>query len=369
MNLKISNIIINKGECNIKKTISLIVSMLLIMLIPMEALAATDFQHEKNIFLLDDISEIGSCVLRTNTSYKETSVLDNKTMSKILSLDGSNVDKCEEIFENIGIKYIEGSSKQQEIVQNLDNIKRITSSASYVKICEDGTQVLLSEKQCLDEISKTNEINDNNGISRSSIISDNAEPKTSDNGYMKMVVGYFYKGNGYFTIASQWEWLKEPTCRFKDAFSLFTTEMIWNNTGTKSYERVIYYTRESNGLGKEDVVESSSEDPVIESSGVYYTWNLPNDAISSDDVVRNYDFMCQMWATARVQDYDDYTQYLDIYTTYIHKKVALIDSYSIAYNRKGVSLSLSGVSQIVKQTYTHYFGWNYIDPAREAGEV
>lgn len=168
-----------------KKFFSLIISMLLIMLIPMETLAATDFQHEKNIFLLDGISKIESCILKTNTSYKETSVLDNKTMSRIISLDGSNVDKCEEIFENIGIKYIEGSYKQQEIAQNLDNIKRITSSASYVKVCEDGTQVLLSEKQCFDEISKINDVGDNNGISRSSIISDNAKSKTSDNGYMK----------------------------------------------------------------------------------------------------------------------------------------------------------------------------------------
>lgn len=348
-----------------------VTTLLLIIAVPMEALAVTDIQCEINVFLLNDVSKIENCVLKTKSRNFEVRTFDKKTMHKIMSINGSNSDKCKAIFESIGIKYIENSYKQQEIIENLNDINYIISNTSYIKICEDGTQTVLSENQCLNEVAELSE-NSNNYNSRktlSSTIYDYADPKTSNNGYMKTTVGYFYQGNGYFLIVSQWEWLKEPACRYKDAFSLYAIGMLWNNVGTKSYEKVIYYTRESSGMGKENIVESTIEDPTIDQSGVYYTWNLPNYAVSSDDTIRTYDLMCQMWATARVTDYDDFTQELAVYTAYVHKKVAISGSYSISAASKGVKLGLSSSLGISSQTYDHYFKWDYIVPARQAGEA
>lgn len=337
-----------------KKFFIIIMCAFLALLLPVQTLAADSVVYQMNVAFMDDISDLSKCIIIEADSLNETKRIDTQTMNRIKSLKGTNKEKALEIFNNMEIQFIEESLTQKQIIDNLNSIKTVSTSTSYLKISEDGTQTPITKEKCISDIKKLNQAEE---AKRSSLIYDGSELPESTNGYMRLSIVYFYEGNGYFIVVGEFEWLREPLNRWTDAFSLYSPYMAWDNYGTNSFEKVTRYITSSGNI----VSDSSKADPEIENSGAFYTWNLPG--------LANRDLLCQIWATLRVQDYDDYTQQLTVFSRYAHKKISLDTSFSISTDGKGVDLGVSFAVGIQVDYYRHHFSWDYYIPALQAGEV
>lgn len=297
-------------------------------------------------------------------------------MKKINDIKADKKTIGAELFNNLGIEYREESIMQQYVIDNLNNIKNISVNTSYTKVGDDGTVTFMDKDTCLNEIAElTAESSSVATTSSGPAITDiyDSESKPSDNGYMESTIAYFYNGNGYYTIAGEWKWLKQPAITRKDAFSLFSNYLVWANSGGKNYEKVTsyhsYQTQNGQVIQNKTITNTTQSDPKIQQDGVFYTWNLPTSTSTStfSSVYTNY--MCQLWAYARVHNYDDFTQQLSVYSRYVHKKTSLSSSYSIATAVKGVKISISESSSLSPaKAYPHYFAWDYADDARANGE-
>lgn len=337
-----------------KKFFIIIISAFLALLLPIQALATDSVRHQMDIAFMNDISDLRKCIIIDADSLHETRKIDTQTMNRIKSLNGTNKEKTLEIFNNMEIYFTEKSLTQKRIIDNLHSVKSVVTNTSYLKISEDGTQTPITKEKCISDIEKLNQVEEAN---RSSLIYDGVELPESSNGYMRSSIGYFYEGNGYFTIVGEFEWLRKPLNRWTDAFSLYSPDMAWNNINTNSFEKVTRYITPSGEI----VPGSSKADPKVENSGAFYTWNLPS--------LVNDGLLCQIWATLRVQNYDDYTQQLTVFSRYAHKKISLDTSFSISTDGKGVDLGVSFAVGIQVDYYPHYFSWDYYIPAFQAGEV
>ena len=356
-----------------KKAFTILMTLILVVSMHLEIAAVDSMSHKLKIVSMDDISDIKKCVLTENVGLNEIKKIDTSTLNKINTLDVSNKEKVKEIFCNLGITFIDESSKQQYIVDNINNIKSITSNISYLKVAPDGTQTLIDKNTCLAEAKraqlKENLSYSSYGMSRNVVGGGSEDNDTYT--YMRLAIGYLYLGNGIYELVGEWEWLNEPVCRFEDAFSLYALGLFWAPKNINAYEKVTRYQMRitTNGVVQFDqpVYDSSTADPTIDEDGIFYTWSLPNTTISAAQTVRCTDFMCQIWAGAMVVDFDDYTQLLALHSRYVHKKLAIFSSYSIVPEEYGVDLSFT--LGIQKDIFKHYHPWNYYNDARNAGET
>lgn len=356
----------------IKKIICLLMVVMLVMSIPLQAVAVNEIKYNFSVASIDDVSDIHKCVLVDTIGKYEVRKVSSFAMQKINSIEDDKETIIAELFNNIGISFFEESSMQQHLTEDLDAIKNISVNTCYTKIDKNGTITFMDKDTCLNEIAELNRGKTSNVTRGSGIISDGNED-TSDNGYMKSAIAYFYNGNGYYILVGQWEWLIEPAITRKDAFSLYSTNMIWGNSGENNYEKVTsyhsYMTQNGQVIQNKKITNSTQADPSIESDGVFYTWNLPTSSSSASHANVYTDYMCQLWATARVEDYDDYTQQLSVYSRYVHKKVSLAVTYALSAAKKGVAIGASGSSSTAEsKAYPHYFSWDYKDDAIANGE-
>lgn len=338
-----------------KKILSMLIVIVFVALVPIQTLATDSVNRQINVFLMDDVTDLSKCVFSVQSGLSEIKTIDTPTMNKIKSLDASVEEKTVEIFENIGITYSVNNQSHIGIIEDFNNIKSVSSSTSYVKISENGTQTVMSKENCLKEVNK---IKQDNTAARSTIISD-GNYKTGE--YMRLAIVYFYSGNGYFTLVGEFEWLTAPFNRWTDAFSLYSPQMNWENINTDSFAMYTQY----NNRNDEIIDDWSYEDPEVESDGAFYEWNIPGLHLTKN---KDAKLLCQIWATLRVQDYDDYTQSLTIYSRYAHKKISLNASFSISPDENGVDLGADILPAMQVDYYSHYFTWDYAVPARQAGE-
>lgn len=359
MNSKVFKRLINGGNL-MKKLIIFLLAIVMSMTIPIQVLAYDEVLHEFPVLTLNSVYEIQKCVQIQKTGLSEIKSIDKRTMMKINGINADEKEKAMAIFDSLGIVFVNDSAQQKSIANNIENIQHIETSTVYSKVDANGQQIYISEEECMEKIKEYN----SNTITNAKTKSKPSDYIEDDEGYVRKTIAYFYLGgNGKFSLLGQWEWLTTPICRFKDAFSLYTTDLRWENKNKGAYEKIVSYKTSLYQSNGEQIVnieaESTQEDPTISEDGVFYEWDLPNDSSGINSSLTHSDFICQIWGTAYVQDYDDYTQELCVYTRYVHKKLSIASSYSISPDKKGVKLnSLLSIST-TQTAYAFHFTWDY----------
>lgn len=368
-----------KGEIINEKSFIIFIAFIFITILPVQTISVSDnIAHKLSVLSLNEISDIEKCILTKNVGLSEIKTVDDLTLKTINKLDESNEEKVQEIFDSVGIAYVEESKMQKEIIESLDTITNISVSTRYMKVDENGTQTVMSKEDCFSELQalETTDtvvgLSANNSIqTRSSVSAGAAESAIDDYGYMQSDIAYIYAGSGEYLIVGQWQWLKTPLTRLEDGFSVCSPNMTFAGKSTNSYEKITSYRLKTyaNDVLQIDRTEknTSQKDPKIhdENIAVYYTWDLPNDANSLSNSVDCSEFMCQLWATATVTDFDDYTQMLSITSRYIHKK--LTTSAEFGFSVTG-GLILDVTLGIAKKDYDHSFVWNYLTDVEALNE-
>ncbi len=168
---------------------------------------------------------------------------------------------------------------------------------------------------------------------------------------------------GWYLFSTTNEWLKMPTFRMTDAFSLYCADAAWSDKPSDFFSDMYY---EYHGLNSQtwetfedySLTEKGTQDLVIKPTGAYYTWNLP------DDITQQYYYLTvdkmnfMMWGKARVK-YPAMETSTNLYSRYEHVHPVILIQPSFSWDTSGTfGVSAGGIS-LDKTTYyahnlTHY---------------
>lgn len=298
----------------------------------------------------------------------EYTYISDANMQKLLSIKKSNSALIDYIFDEFSCEKMKYSPQYENLVSPDFEIGEIIFKDSYCVVSEDGECIEVPKDICY-KMMEDEEVSVNREASVSTLNSDisNSETTESANGYMRTSVSAICDKNGkkgsYLFIAV-FEWLKMPLIRLTDAISLASTTFTWDNLSDSSYNlSFLSQLSQTNSEGVTNIYEyadniTGPEDP-IQSTGFYYKFNLPNNALSSSGDSIWTAFVFVLSASGRVTNYGNIEQQLSVTAKYAHSQIKVpLLGFSWDTN-SGSSLGVSIRGDLHSQYYGSYLSWDY----------
>ena len=317
---------------------------------------------------------VSSGVSITSTVEKNTykASVDVPNMAKVRDFiaadEESALDLCAAILIALGLgeNTVERLSRSEILSMFADNIE-ITVEIRYVKVSEDGTETILSREECLGQaaivesqrmeyieskissfMSGYAESSDSEGGSRGSI---NDGYDISSDSYVEIISISTYIDpttmageNGWYDFKGIFNWLSTPSDRYTDALSLYASGFIWS-TNALDYRSTFTRTlllvsnvRIPPITTTTTTIPKSGTERVMQSGGVYFSWDLPKDFqyLDFDGLIllQYKDFSFTIDGRARVTNYNSGYAF-NLHTRYIHLKDSII-SPSLGWESTGL---------------------------------
>lgn len=323
-----------------KKLLSIITAILFLGIFPITSFAMSKSYLSREIINTETLAD--GTVLKTinNSNLKK---VQNKSLA-------SGYDEAKNIMEELGIKINENLESHKKVLECVNSARSISVISQYIKIDKNGVQTVLSEEECIKKIEQDKALTVLNNLWFDGV--DNI----SEDGYMQQGIAVIYTGEepGKYVIIGQHEWLKDPSTRLTDAYSLYSPDLRWPNIKTNSYCKVLSYTKKDYIYGDEEVYEEEMIDPKVLDTGVYYSVELPRGAGSHTICT---DIYVQIFATAELQSKSNLNQTMTVYSKYVHDElgVALDFGWTVGSSLPGVTI----VGALLKKEYGLHYTWHY----------
>lgn len=271
------------------------------------------------------------------------------------------------ILDKLEIPIARYSSVYKDLLSDPCEIGDIIFKDSYCIVDTDGNCVEIPKKDCLKAIEKEKKKQEN---STNAVISV-TEETTSENGYMRIstsAICHKKKPVGTYGVIATFQWLNNPITREKDAVSLSSTGLLWENVSEGNYSFIqTMKKQETDNSGifrEEDVVESTTTPTFINTGeGLYFEFHLPINSLGANGngSLRWGEFAYMVSGYARVRFYNQPDQLLALYAKYAHvqiRSLATIDfGWSIGSDSApGVTISKGA---LIKNYYYNYLCWDY----------
>lgn len=313
-----------------------------------------------------------------NKKVSSISQVGLKRYRNILSKQNLSESKINsEILESMGFNVT--SMPQEEIDYILSNAVDITVSESFIQVNQNGDMLELSEAECMKKVSeelqerKVNkemdkDTQDNIETSMGTLSNDGSNTETSADGYMRIITAAYYISpassgeKGWYNVSASYEWLITPNYRMIDAMSLYASNCAWSQSSNDYYSYFSYKERFVTTGGTQDVNYRtvSSNDRVIKTTGVYFTYDLPNDS-GNVSWYRYSEFYFYMRGKVRISDFMN-PRAFNVFSRYEHVYSSInvqpsfgwssSDPYGVSANI-GVSL-VNNVDSFYSMCYVSY---------------
>lgn len=333
-------------------------------------------------------------------TYCVSDLLKEKTVDgkRVMHLDGTDMhllkastayaadsEKIAEIFCALG--YTDSVIDQLEknlSINSLDEIQSIQSTTSFIK--ENyltNQQFVLSEKECLQELSQLESGNDDIIYYAASQNKSHENTPIADfTGYMKITISAIHTPNyggkntvGRYMFLVGCEWLRMPITRIQDCISLSGMAFTWPGKvvdGVENYMLVSSYTMTS----RDGTTGVTSNTPILkekgasaanmnENIGVYYKVDMPPMGWASNGSFVTYkDFSVVLMATARILDYNNRYQEPGVVVNYSHVRAAIKTDFTIGWHQdskedKGFKAKIAVSLTTKTVNYSDALSWDY----------
>ena len=308
-----------------KKTISIILSILLVIPISVQASAISSSSEY-------EMSGLELSIKRLNANIRGK----------------SDVEFAEEILSDMGMsdRMINclSDDKKEEFAQS----NRIIKNEEYIQIDEDGNENYLTKMQ-YENINS----NYNNDVSVCSQGDNWYVPDDGKNSSFARQLWIFETKNapsGTFGIIGTYEWKSMPFWRGLDVITVSAEEMTFDRSSFST--TVIYDSVYTNaGITVEEQIMNyydmnNTSDLHLQGieNGIYFKYNLPNDGISigsslPSSYCKNLGFITT--ASGEISHPELQTRF-NVYFNYFHQKIGL-GSVGVSVSANGASFSVSPV--------------------------
>lgn len=317
-----------------------------------------------------DASNFISLEVVGNKNIRRISEVSLKRYRDVLAKQSSSESEINrEILESLGVDT--AAIPPEEIDYLMSQAADITVSESYVQVDQNGNMVELSEAECMQKVADEQlhraeiaQEHSSDPISYSVKSNDGFNDETSSDEYMRIwtIASYVRPGSsgekGWYDVAAAFDWLLVPNYRMTDAMSLYADGCAWSQNSSDYYSYFNYKERfvTTGGTQYSNYQTITNNDKVLQPTGVYYTYDLPNDS-GNVYSYRYSEFSFYMRGRCRVSDYTN-PRAFNIYSKYEHV-------YSSLNIQPSFSWSISdpfGISADVSFTNdaTSYYSMCYI---------
>lgn len=312
-----------------------------------------------------------------NTRYTDSTTISIIYENDIRRIRNSNAktyklksdeEKFKEIFKALGIEFNEAQRSALLSKVSLYDIGTIQTVTKYIEIDTNGNETLLDKATALERANQAA-----TAATQNSSHSSNSE--TSKNGYMKQQISVIHTPNyngfgttkGRYVMYGSCEWLKMPIFRKKDCISLSSTDFRWKNKGDdgiSNYQLLVGYdvtTYMRNGSTEthsalEDFGESAAY--LDTTKGVYFEYDLPNDAANTQQSVTFSKLVFCIIAVGRVQNWGNAEQDVGVNLRYIHIQTTLETDISFDWLADS-HFVISTKATTIKKPYDFSYSWEY----------
>lgn len=350
------------------------------------------------------IAMLGAFTLPTYAFFQNTycvsDLLKEKTVDgkRVMHLDGTDIhllkastayatdaEKIAEIFHALGYAdSVIDQLTENSAINSLDEIQSIQSTTSFLK--ENyltNQQFVLSETECLQELSQLEPVNDDTIYYATSKNQTHENTPVADaTGYMKITISAIHTPNyggkntvGRYMFLVGCEWLRMPITRIQDCISLSGTAFTWPGKvvdGVENYMLVSSYTMTS----RDGTTGVTSNTPVLKEKGasaanmnanigVYYKVDMPPMGWASNGNFVTYkDFNVALMATARLFDYNKRNQEPGVVVNYSHVRAAIKTDFTIGWHQdskddKGLKAKIAVSLTTKTVNYSDALSWDY----------
>jgi uncharacterized repeat protein (TIGR02543 family) len=338
---------------------------------------------------LSGASSARTIALATGVSVTETieddvynATIDSLSMAniqKLIELDEvAAVDLCKNALLAIGLSETTvNRMEQSEILEMFADVVQITATTKYVMVDADGAEVILSKEAAYEQaaIVEAQRMDYLLGLGLDARVAGSpsrGEGYTYDttSGVMAittMSAQYpLVSGIGKYVLWGEFKWLSTPSSRKLDGVSLGVagSAFVWAAKTSGEYCSDLSYIKTNlyNGPATYSSRKTTT-DMDVNSSGVYYTWSLPEDVagICSNIVItiRGVGWLANPYEVAG----------FNLYTKYVHEtSTFFIGNPTIGWSifPPGVSISAGLFSGYSNVAYTSsnvntYYPWVFVN--------
>ena len=383
-----------------KQNVNKFIGLALVLIMLSAALAVLFLSPTKAYAETASGLQVSDFVSHSEQNNEYTSFISNQNLAEIKSsLEKSAMSKTDmykEIYQELGYSNEEiDKIGIEEINLIMESSIAITVTQQYLSIDEDGNQVVLSKEECLAAANAVNakreselqkrflqvQSNQFSGQEEASVTEGTVTDGNDDNdawaiddtnGYIKITTRSDYINpstvngqQGWYNFSATYEWLAAPSQAYTDAFSIYAAGCAWSAGSTDIYSKMSYNyydldvyngeTEENYGYNEQ---ERYTQDRTVQSTGVYYTYSVP-ESYSYLDVYIGLYFSHQISnltyyirAKARVSNYT-VPQSFNVYSRYEH----LTKSFNVSVSFDWSIGSWPGVSvtPTVGNNHTAYY--------------
>lgn len=357
---------------------------------------ALDLDLKKDKELITDETCVSDFITYSQENNEYKSSISQQNLARLKTcFDTDEVSKEEmytEIFRELGYSDEEiDATGMEEINYIMESSIEITVNTEYVLIDQDGNREVVSKDDCLIFAEKVNaerelelqkilsQTQDNqllseNGGPVTMAAASNGSSNTETLGAMKITTVSSYinpssvsNQKGWYNFSATFKWLTVPSQRHNDAFSLYAAQCAWSQTPGDMYssmtEKVTVFT---DTVSKTNTITSTktTQDRSINSGGLYYTWELLEDAYSFAGGafvgIKLDEISFYIRGKARVPNQNANYNF-NVFSRYEHltKDISVSSAFSWSANLGGINYPGVTVTATVKDNHTPYESYNY----------
>lgn len=338
--------------------LSALVTLITIFVLPLTISASAASAYDASDFAFKTIRDNSEIVVFDNQSLN--------LMSKRMRIV-SDQEKFSKVMEECNISNAARLDIVKNLANNFDAVAGIFSSTEYVKVDENGNQIVMEKADCLKAVAESQ-----NNVSSGTIV--------SDNGYMQIAtlviqVSKDYQPQGTCVFLSGALWLQPPSTRRRDAHSIGSRFITWNAKNSGSYEGILTYYETITDYTGASIVRTTEEidkpiegpTEILDPEGFYFEIPLPVDRVSPTDQYGNkidmdimYSNICSTiggWGKIALPTVQ---QNVSVTSKYVHVQTGV----DLGFDFKWDSDDGPGIDYFidlswVKKNYYHYFPFVY----------
>lgn len=335
--------------------LSALVALITIFILPLTISASAASAY--------DVSDFAFKTVRDNS---EIVVFDNQSlnlMSKRMRVI-SDEEKLNKILAQCNVPNAAHLDTVKKLAENFDAIAGVTSSTEYIKVDKNGNQTVMSKSECLKAVEGKNY--------------SKGDGRESENHYMYIStiiiqISKEYQPQGTYCVISSALWLKSPTLRARDAFSVGSRFITWEGINSGNYEGRLFYDLEQKNYatGQRSVTELAEEKvpgpkKVLDEEGFFFEFLLPKNSYSTVNSLGVKNGIDMTYSNINIVIsgmgkviYPDVSQNISVTSTYAHMRLGIDLDFEFTWDAEGWGVSVPFKFKIFEDEYLFYFPFEY----------
>lgn len=336
--------------------LSSLVTLITIFVLPLTISASAASAYDTSDFAFKTIRDNSEIVVFDNQSLN--------LMSKRMRIV-SDQEKFSKVMEECNISNAARLNIVKNLANNFDAVAGIFSSTEYVKVDENGNQIVMEKADCLKAVAESQ-----NNVSSGTIV--------SDNGYMQMgtlviQVSKDFQSQGTCCVISSALWLTPPRFRSRDAFSVGSRFITWEGIDSGKFEGSLFYDLEQkNYVTGQRSVNELLEEPipgpkkVLDEEGFFFEFSLPKNSSSTinssgikNGIGMTYSNINIVIGGYGKVIYPTVPQNISVTSTYVHIRLGIDLGLEFTWDGENLGVSVPFSFKILEDEYLYYLPFEY----------